>query len=39
MEIPRCPKPFDSDVLGEFKQCIEVLVFAQRLAIDFDFER
>ena len=32
-------KPFDSDVLGEFKQCVEMLIFAQRLAIDFNFER
>ena len=32
-------KPFDSDVLGEFNQCVQVLVFAQWLAIDFNFER
>ena len=32
-------KSFDSDVLGEFKQCVEVLVFAQRLTIEFNFER
>ena len=32
-------KPFDSDVFSEFKQCVEIRVFAQRLAVDFDFER
>jgi hypothetical protein len=37
-EALQSKKPFDSDVLGEFKQCVEVLVFAQRLTIDFNFE-
>ena len=30
---------FNADVLGEFEQGIEMLVLAQRLAIDFNFER
>ena len=32
-------KLFNADVLGEFEQDIEMLVLAQRLAIDFNFER
>jgi hypothetical protein len=32
-------KLLDADVLGEFEQGIEMLVLAQRLAIDFNFER
>jgi hypothetical protein len=32
-------KLFNADVLGEFEQGIEMLVLAQRLAIDFNFER
>jgi hypothetical protein len=38
-EALQSKKPFDSDVFGEFKQCVEILVFAQRFAVDFDFER
>ena len=32
-------KRFNADVLGEFEQGMEMLVLAQRLAIDFNFER
>ena len=32
-------KLFNADVLGEFEQDIEMLVLAQWLAIDFNFER
>jgi hypothetical protein len=32
-------KLLNADVLGEFEQGIEMLVLAQRLAIDFNFER
>jgi hypothetical protein len=33
------PKPFDSDVLGKFKQCVEILVFAQGLTyLNYLFE-
>ena len=32
-------KLFNADVLSEFEQRIEMLLLAQRLAIDFNFER
>ena len=38
-EALQSKKPFDSDVFGEFKQCVEMLAFAQRLAIDLNLER
>ena len=31
-------QPFNSDVLGQLEQCVEPLVLAQRLAVDFDSE-
>jgi len=31
-------QPFNSDVLGQLKQCVESLVLAQRFAVDFDSE-
>ena len=31
-------KPFNADVVGQFKQCVEALVLTQWFAIDFDSE-
>jgi len=39
LEATTIQKLLDADVLGEFEQGIEMLVLAQRLAIDFNFER
>ncbi len=39
LEALQSKKLLDADVLGEFEQGIEMLVLAQRLAIDFNFER